>query len=82
MKYKLLVVDIDGTLQGREDSISAENIAALAKARDLGIAVSLSTGRAVGACLNIIKQLSLDGYHMFCDGAVVSNPNQGEELYV
>jgi hypothetical protein len=79
VKYKLLVVDIDGTLLGRDGSISVDNREALAKVRDLGIAVSLSTGRAVQACLPIINQLSLDGYHIFFDGALVSN--LGEEVY-
>jgi hypothetical protein len=82
MKYKLLVVDIDGTLIGRDGSISVEDREALAKACDLGIWVSLSTGRVPRACLNIIKQLSLDGLHIFFDGALVSNPNQSEEVYV
>ena len=82
MKYKLLVVDIDGTLLGRDGSISVENKETLAKARDSGIMVSLSTGRVPRACLNIIKQLPLDGYHIFFDGALVSNHNQSEEVYV
>jgi hypothetical protein len=82
MKYKLLVVDVDGTLLGRDGSVSVENKEALAKARQSGIMVSLSTGRVPRACLNIIKQLSLDGYHIFFDGALVSNFSQSEEVYV
>jgi len=82
MKYKLLVVDVDGTLLGRDGSISVENREALAKARQSGIMVSLSTGRVPHACLNIINQLSLDGLHIFFDGALVSNLNQSEEVYV
>ena len=80
--YKLLVVDIDGTLVGRDGSISVEDREALAEARRSGIQVSLSTGRASQACSAIIDQLSLDGYHIFFDGALVSNPNRGEEVYV
>jgi len=80
--YKLLVVDIDGTLVGRDGSIPAEERDVLAKVSDLGIQVSLSTGRAAQACSAIIDQLSLDGYHIFFDGALVSNPNRGEEVYV
>jgi len=79
VKYKLLVVDIDGTLLGRERSISAENIKALAEARRSGIGVALSTGRAVQACLSILDQLALDGYHIFFDGALVSD--LGQEVY-
>jgi Cof subfamily protein (haloacid dehalogenase superfamily) len=79
VKYKLLVVDIDGTLLGREGSISAEDREALAEARRSGIKVCLSTGRATQACLPIINQLSLDGYHIFFDGALVSNLS--DEIY-
>ena len=80
--YKLLVVDIDGTLVGKDGTIPAEERDVLAKVSDLGIQVSLSTGRAAQGCRAIIDQLSLDGYHIFFDGALVSNPRQGEEVYV
>ncbi len=82
MKYKLLAVDVDGTLVGKNGAISAEDREALDKARQLGVQVSLSTGRVTQACLGIINQLSLDGYHVFFDGALVSNPNQNKEVYV
>ncbi len=82
MKYKLLVIDIDGTLVGSEGTVSAEDGEALAQASDLGIQVSLSTGRVPNASLSIINQLSLDGVHIFCDGALVSNPAQSREVYV
>jgi len=79
VKYKLLVVDVDGTLLSREGSISVEAREALAEACRSGIVVSLSTGRAAEACRSIIDQLALDGYHIFFDGALVSN--LGEEVY-
>ena len=76
------MVDIDGTLLGRDRAISAKDREALARSRALGVMVTLSTGRAAAATSHIINQLSLDGYHVFFDGALVSKPNQGEELYV
>ena len=80
--YKFLVVDIDGTLLGKNGAISAEDREALAGACSRGVSVSLSTGRVPQAALRIIHQLSLDGCHIFCDGALVSDPRQGEEVYV
>ena len=80
--YKLLVVDIDGTLVNRHGNISAEDVETLAKVRDLGIPVSLSTGRGLQASLTIINQLAPDGYHISFDGALVSRPRRGEEVYV
>jgi Cof subfamily protein (haloacid dehalogenase superfamily) len=82
MKYKLLVVDVDGTLVDKDGNISAGDKEAVTRARQLGIQISLSTGRAAQACLGILDQLSLDGYHMFFDGALVSEPRQGIEIYV
>ena len=79
--YKLLVVDIDGTLLNRYGNISSEDKKALTKTRATGIRVCLSTGRGVKSSLSVIEQLSLDGYHIFCDGALVSSPNQGKEIY-
>lgn len=80
MKYKLLVIDIDGTLLGRERNISAENKEALDRARKSGVGVALSTGRALLACRSILDQLELDGHHIFFDGALVSGPGE-EEVY-
>ncbi len=76
------MIDIDGTLLGKTGIISAEDRDALAKASALGIQVSLSTGRTTPATLRIINQLSLDGCHIFFDGALVSNPIRDEEVYV
>ncbi len=81
-QYKLLVVDVDGTLIDKKGAISAEDRKVLAKASDSGMQVSLCTGRVPGACVHIINQLSLDGYHIFSDGALVSNPEDGKEIYV
>jgi len=80
--YKLLVVDVDGTLLNKKGTISAEDKEALARAKASGIQVSLSTGRVVQSSAKILGQLSLDGYHMFSDGALVYNPGKGEEVYV
>ena len=81
MNYKLLIVDIDGTLVDRSHAISVENREALAKTVNSGIQVSLCTGRAVQACTDILNQLSLDGYHIFFDGALIANPKTTNEIY-
>ena len=80
--YKLLVVDIDGTLLNRNGAISTEDKKALARARESGVQVSLSTGRVIQACRGILEQLGLNGYHIFFDGALVTDPDSGEEVYV
>ncbi len=81
-RYKLLVIDVDGTLVNRYGKISVEDKAAVAKGRDSGVCVSLSTGRVLKACINIIRQLSLNSYHITFDGALVSSADHSQELYV
>lgn len=77
----LLVVDIDGTLVGQDGMVSAADRAALFRVRDAGVAVSLCTGRAVNSCSAIFRELSLNGYHTFFDGALVTDPGHRTEIY-
>ena len=81
MKYKLLVSDIDGTLIGKNRTISPEDKKALAQVMAAGVTVSLCTGRAPEGCTPILDELSLDGYHTFHDGALVINWETGHEIY-
>ncbi len=80
-RYQLLVVDIDGTLVNKDGTLSAEDRDAIIRAGASGIRVSLSTGRVAQSSLTFIRQLALDGYHVFADGALVSNPSNGKEVY-
>ena len=79
--YKLLVLDVDGTLVNKKGAVSAADRAAIKKAAAMGVRISLSTGRVIQACLKLIRELALDGCHIFYDGALVANLVTGEELY-
>ena len=79
---KLVVIDIDGTLLIRADEISEDNKSALIELKKRGIAVSLCSGRATPAARSILNQLNLDGYHIFFDGALVTNPKKQEHIYI
>jgi Cof subfamily protein (haloacid dehalogenase superfamily) len=80
-QYKLLVSDIDGTLVDKNGNISDIDRQALNEIRRAGIMVSLCTGRAARGCLKVLEELSLDGLHIFFDGALVCNSDQTEEIY-
>ena len=80
-RYRLLVIDIDGTLISKDGTVSQENKAALDLVRERGIAIALSTGRTVNSCQRIIKNLALDGYHIFFDGALVCDCRNREHVY-
>ena len=81
--YLLLVVDIDGTLLNKNGVISSADRDAISRVIDMGIGVSLSTGRVTKAAIRIIDQLSLNNnFHVFFDGALVSNPLRNEKIYI
>jgi Cof subfamily protein (haloacid dehalogenase superfamily) len=80
-RYKLLVLDVDGTLINKHGTISETDRQALNEAHNAGIRVSLCTGRVTRACESILSQLSLDGFHIFFDGALVFDPIQNREIY-
>ncbi len=79
--YKLLVVDVDGTIVDSSGAISNEDEKALSGTMAAGITVSLSTGRVIKACRKILDRLSLNGHHIFFDGALVSDPSRNDEIY-
>jgi Cof subfamily protein (haloacid dehalogenase superfamily) len=79
--YKLLVVDIDGTILNKQGAISVEDREAIALVTAAGVKVALSTGRVVQASRWILDELNLTGYHIFFDGALVCNPDNGHEVY-
>lgn len=80
-RFKLLVIDVDGTLINKYGEISPENCEALDMVRALGLKVSLSTGRSPQSSRRFIEKFSLDGYHIFFDGAMVSHFHTGEIVY-
>jgi Cof subfamily protein (haloacid dehalogenase superfamily) len=79
--FKLLVIDIDGTILGKSGTISPETQAALSRVRQSGIGVRLATGRVPQACHKVIQQLDLNGCHIFFDGAVIIDPCQKQPVY-
>ena len=80
-RYKLLVLDIDGTLLNKNGAISEIDRQALSEVQKAGIKVSLCTGRVTRACHKILAQLSLNGFHIFFDGALVCDPIYNQEIY-
>lgn len=71
--YRLLVLDLDGTLVGKGGMVTENDSKALGRVKKAGIKVSLSTGRMPQACRSFFSQLHLKGLHIFYDGAIVAD---------
>ena len=61
MKYKLLVLDVDGTLLNDEREISKRTLAALLKVQQMGVRIVLASGRPTYGLMPLAKTLSYNG---------------------
>lgn len=71
MKYKLIAIDMDGTLLNSERKVSYKNRNALLRAKKKGIHIVLSTGRILGSALYFSRNLGLNNHVIACNGALI-----------
>lgn len=82
--YKMLVLDMDGTLLNEKQEISDINKKAIKKILDKGIKVVLASGRAYPGMLSYLKELGIYQkglYTIACSGALVIENVTNEILY-
>ena len=83
-KYKLLALDIDGTLVGRDEVVSPAVREAVAAAAASGMKVCLATGRSYVESVPVWRQLSLAGPcepMVLYGGALVAESDTGRTLF-
>lgn len=80
MVRRLLALDLDGTLLRRDHTIHPRDVAAVRRARDEGVYVTLATGRLVGGTLAHARTLELDGAIVCGDGATIASAVTGEVI--
>lgn len=84
MKYKLLVLDVDGTLLNDAKEISKRTLASLLKVQQMGIRVALASGRPTYGLMPLAKTLELGNYGGFIisyNGGQIINAQNGEILF-
>ncbi len=81
MDYKLLVLDMDGTLLNEESRISSKTIKALKKAQKKGIDIVIATGRMYYASLPHIKELKVLDQIINYNGALLKEISTGDILF-
>ena len=81
MNYRLLAIDIDGTLVNSRDELTPATRAAIARATAAGIHVVLATGRRYRRALGLVESLGLSVPLVTASGALVKDPTTHETLY-
>ena len=80
-RYKLLALDIDGTLLTTQGEITPATQAALRRARDAGMIVTLATGRRLSTTAPYARALGIDVPLIVQSGAQIVEAATAEVLY-
>ena len=76
MPFKLLALDVDGTLLRSDGTISPRTRQALSRAVDSGLTLAIATGRRRRTAAPILAQLDLPHYLVASQGAVIWHEDQ------
>ncbi|KAB3529157.1 Cof-type HAD-IIB family hydrolase [Alkaliphilus serpentinus] len=82
MNFKLIVVDMDGTLLDRYGEVSNENKRALKDAKDAGVEVAIATGRIFTSARFYAKLLETNTPIIACNGALIRNYHSNEVIHI
>ena len=84
MEYKIIVLDLDGTLTNRDKVITPRTKEALMKAQEMGKIVVLASGRPTPGVMPLAKELELSrygGYILSFNGGMIVSCSTGEVVF-
>lgn len=81
MNYRLIALDVDGTLLNDHHELTDRTIETIQEVHDQGCHIVLCTGRAPASTLPILEQLGLEGTMITHNGAVTVHADErGQSL--
>lgn len=81
MAYRLLAVDIDGTLVNSRDELTPATREALACVREAGVQIVLATGRRYSRVLPLVAGLGIDLPVVTASGALIKHPADHRTIF-
>ncbi len=84
MKYKMIVLDLDGTLTNSKKEITPRTLDALMQAQQQGMKIVLASGRPTYGIVPLADQLQIakyDGYILSFNGGKVTECKSGTTLF-
>lgn len=84
MKYKLLVLDLDGTLTNTRKEVTEHTRTTLIKAQEQGLKIVLASGRptyGIAPLANLLQLDKYEGYVLSYNGGEIIDWKTGELLY-
>ncbi|MEH7333570.1 Cof-type HAD-IIB family hydrolase [Neobacillus drentensis] len=81
MQYKLVVLDMDGTLLNDDHLVSDTNKEVIHRLKRVGTSVALASGRPYESIYPYVKDLEIDLPIIAANGALIKNPISNEVHY-
>ena len=84
MKYKLLVLDLDGTLTNKKKEVTEHTRRTLIEAQKRGVKIVLASGRptyGVAPLAEILELQKYEGYILSYNGGEIIDWKTGEMMY-
>lgn len=81
-RYRLIMMDLDGTLLDEHSQVTPRTRAALERAHAAGVAVAVATGRSYALIKYFCDGLPLTGPQITFNGAVVVDPESGRPIFL
>jgi len=84
MEYRLIVLDVDGTLLNNDNIISSRMHSTLIKVQQMGVRLVLASGRPTCGVLPLAKELDMDkyeGYVLSYNGGQIINVKTNEVIF-
>ena len=79
--YKLIAIDLDGTLLNSKGLISEENKIAIKKAQEQGVEVILASGRSKDSIKNFATEINSNKYLIAGNGALAYDIQKNKDIY-
>jgi Cof subfamily protein (haloacid dehalogenase superfamily) len=81
LTYKLLALDVDGTLLRRDGSIQDDDLEAIRRLQAAGVPVTLATGRLYSGTRGVARSAGIAGPVACVDGSHIVHTEGDEELF-
>ena len=79
--YKLVAIDLDGTLLNSFGEVTENTKKALLDAKNQGVEIVLASGRPISSTKSLAIELGVDNYKISGNGAVVYEIKNEQAIY-
>lgn len=79
--YKLIVIDLDGTMLNQYGIVTEKTKEAIAKAQQCGIEVIIASGRPIDSIKTIAKEIKSEKYFISGNGAIIYDVANAQIIY-